>query len=181
MKHIPKKHKYHKIFNRNTVKISYSCMPNIKNIITSHNKKILNESEVVERKCNCLKKEECPLENQCLSTNIVYEATLSDNASNATPATYIGISETTFKLRYANHKKAFNHARYEADTELSKAVWKMKNKNMIPNITWKIRKKCAPYNQSTGKCNLCLSEKLEIIEENENKNLLNKRDELVSR
>jgi hypothetical protein len=29
-KHFPLQHKLHKIFNRNTVKISYSCMNNVK-------------------------------------------------------------------------------------------------------------------------------------------------------
>ena len=29
-KHLPKEHKFHKIFNRNTMKLSYSCMLNIK-------------------------------------------------------------------------------------------------------------------------------------------------------
>ena len=36
-KHFGRNHKYHKIFNRNNVKISVSCMDNVKNIISSHN------------------------------------------------------------------------------------------------------------------------------------------------
>ena len=36
-KHFGRNHKYHKIFNRNNVKISDSCMDNVKNIISSHN------------------------------------------------------------------------------------------------------------------------------------------------
>ena len=31
-------HILHKIFNKNTVKISYSCMKNINSVISSHNK-----------------------------------------------------------------------------------------------------------------------------------------------
>ena len=38
-KHFPRSHKLHKIFNRNTVKVSYSCMNNMSNIIKGHNKK----------------------------------------------------------------------------------------------------------------------------------------------
>ena len=41
-KHAPKDHKLRKIFNCNTIKISYSCMNNTKQIIDSHNKRILN-------------------------------------------------------------------------------------------------------------------------------------------
>ena len=32
-KHFPGHHKFHKLFNRNSVKLSYSCMPNMKNVI----------------------------------------------------------------------------------------------------------------------------------------------------
>ena len=39
-KHFGRNHKYHEIFNRNNVKISYSDMDNMKNIISSHSKKI---------------------------------------------------------------------------------------------------------------------------------------------
>ena len=39
-KHFSRNHKYHKIFNRNNVKITYSCMDNMTNIISSHNKKV---------------------------------------------------------------------------------------------------------------------------------------------
>ena len=34
VKHFPKHHRYHKIFNKNTIKLSYSCMQNMGNIIT---------------------------------------------------------------------------------------------------------------------------------------------------
>ena len=37
----PTGHKLRKIFNRNTIKLSYSCMPNVKQIIDGHNKNIL--------------------------------------------------------------------------------------------------------------------------------------------
>ena len=36
-KFFPKEHKFHKIFNRNTLKLSYSCMPNVKTKINAHN------------------------------------------------------------------------------------------------------------------------------------------------
>ena len=34
----PKNHPLHKIFNRHTLKLIYSCRPNMKTIISSHNK-----------------------------------------------------------------------------------------------------------------------------------------------
>ena len=36
-KHFPQHHKFSKIFNRNTVKLSYSGSPNMKSVISSHN------------------------------------------------------------------------------------------------------------------------------------------------
>ena len=39
--HFSAGHKLHKIFNRNTVKVSYSCMNNVRSIITNHNTRII--------------------------------------------------------------------------------------------------------------------------------------------
>ena len=38
----PRKHPPHKIFNRHTLKLSYSCMLNLKSIMASHNKTVLS-------------------------------------------------------------------------------------------------------------------------------------------
>ena len=47
-------HKLSKIFNLNTIKINYSSMPNVKNLIKQHNSKILNEDQdKIQRPCNC--------------------------------------------------------------------------------------------------------------------------------
>ena len=132
------------------------------------------------RTCNCINKFTCPLNNNCLIENIVYQATITSNESNYEPKFYIGISESTFKKRFANHKKSFNIKKYEKDTELSKEYWKIKEKNYTPLVTWKIIKKCSPYNPNTKRCHLCLNEKLEIAQF-QNNTLLNKRSELVSK
>ena len=73
-KHFPNEHKYHKIFNKNNVKISYSCMTNIKSIINMHNKEVITEKKTEAAKCNCINKPDCPLSNQCQITNIIYKA-----------------------------------------------------------------------------------------------------------
>ena len=44
-KHFLNNHKYRKIFNKNNVKISYSCMANIKSIINMHNKEVSNDGK----------------------------------------------------------------------------------------------------------------------------------------
>ena len=48
-KHFPKGHKFHKIFNKNTLKLSCSCMPNIKTKINAHDKDILRNKP--SKKC----------------------------------------------------------------------------------------------------------------------------------
>ena len=54
--HFPPLNKFHKIFNRNNVKVSYCCTQNVGNIIKSHNKKLINSSNHHEQSCNCRKK-----------------------------------------------------------------------------------------------------------------------------
>ena len=73
-KHFPRTHKYHKIFNRNTLKVSYSCMDNMENIIKQHNRKITKPIVPEGRMCDCRRPEDCPLEGKCLSTNVNYSA-----------------------------------------------------------------------------------------------------------
>ena len=70
-KFFPNNHKYHKIFNKNNVKISYSCMANIKSIINMHNKEGIMEKKTQAVKCNSMNKSDCPLSNQCQITNII--------------------------------------------------------------------------------------------------------------
>ena len=56
--HFPAGHKLHKIFNRNTVKVSYSCMNNVRSIITSYNTRIIRKSQTQVTSvdnCNCRK------------------------------------------------------------------------------------------------------------------------------
>ena len=55
VKHFPVNNKMHKIFNKNTVKVSHSCMKTMDSIISGHNCNILNPKQnhlgiIVERK-----------------------------------------------------------------------------------------------------------------------------------
>ena len=120
-KYFLRHHKLHKIFNRNTVKVSCSCTKNIKSIINCHNKKVLHQNRPCpnERKCNCIRKELCPLNGNCQAENIVYEATITCSERTYGENIYIVIAKTTFKKRYSNHKRSFNLAAYKNDTELS--------------------------------------------------------------
>ena len=157
-------------------------MDNMKKILNSHNKSILNATnEENDRKCNCRDKNKCPLDNKCLSSNIVYKAEVTTNNTDNSKKSYIGISETEFKSRFRNHQKSFNHRKYSKDTELSKYIWDLKDNNIDFNIQWSIIKNTSSYTPSTKSCNLCLSEKLLICTFKDKNNLINKRLDLVSK
>ena len=153
----------------------------MKKIINNHNMKII-ENEPVEnkQKCNCRNKERCPLMGLCLEREIVYQATITSNQPAYKEKVYLGISEDSFKTRYGNHKQSFKYTTNRYKTELSKEYWKIKDKKFVPNVTWKIIRKCLPFNPNIKKCHLCLSEKLEIALY-EGDNLLNKKTELISK
>ena len=56
-KHFPPSNPLSKLINRNTVKISYKCTPNLTKLISGHNSDIINESihKPLVRKINCSK------------------------------------------------------------------------------------------------------------------------------
>ena len=113
-----------------------------------------------------------------MSKDIVYKATISTCNTNDTKH-YIGMTSNTFKERYRNHIKSFNHKKYSNETELSKYVWHLKENNTDYTIKWSIIKNSISYTGGSKRCNLCLEEKLSILKE-KSKYLLNKRSEIVS-
>ena len=181
--HFPKNNPLNKIFNRNTLKVSYKCTPNLANHISSHNSKILRQTEtpVVERTCNCRTKANCPLDGNCQESNLIYQATVSHDGG--TEETYIGLTSHPFKSRHANHKKSFKYQKYEKETELSKHIWEIKKREARKmrtvnfNIKWKKLTVAKPFNPVTNICNLCTAEKYLIIFKPE-LGTLNKRDEI---
>ena len=163
--HFPRHDPLHKIFNRWNVKVSYGCMPNIQAGINSHNKKILEEKEpLASGECNCRDPNECPLPEKCTTPNILYEATISSNLAGYVDKAYKGISKPIFKTRFGNHKKSFNDVKYKTDSSLSKEVWKIKELGGRYNISWRALGQYPDYNPVNGRCALCLSEKLEILQ-----------------
>ena len=180
-KYFPPHQKLHKLFNRINVKISYSCLPNIKSIINAHNRKILYPSPTIGRRtCNCINISQCPLQQRCLSNNILYQANITPFGQNSETKVYYGICETTFKLRYANHKKSFSHRNRKSDTELSNKFWRIKDNKHSANITWDILGRHQAYNTSSKRCSLCLNEKLKIAL-HRNNNMLNRRTEILNK
>ena len=118
--HFPRHHIYSSIMNRNKIKVSYSCMQNIKSVINNHNVKVLNNTVEIEEGYNCRNRNRCPVDGKCLTPNIIYEAQITSNQPKYKQKVYIGTAETDFKHRFNNHTKSFNLEHYENNTELSK-------------------------------------------------------------
>ena len=178
-KHIPEKHVLRSVFHRNNCKVSYSCMDNMETIVKQHNDRILKPTDANNNSyCNCRKKVHCPLTGACLTPSIVYQATVTPR--NRIPRIYIGIKEHDFKTRYRNHILSFNNRRYSDSSTLSMFVWELKESNTEFSIEWSILKYANPYKSGRKTCNLCLAEKICIL--NVDKNLLlNKRSELLTK
>ena len=165
-----------------------------------------SENILAEKTCNCKQKVNCPVEGKCLTNNIIYQATVTpippillnpipptpftttqtqtqtdpaQSQSNTQPQTltYIGLTSTKFKDRFANHKKSFNHRRYGKETTLSQKIWKLKDEGYDFEIKWKILERAQPFSPITGVCGLCLLEKWYILFKPELATI-NKRNEI---
>ena len=171
-----------KYFNRQTIKVSYSCMPNLESYISEHNKILLKESKKVDQatsskpSCNCKQGvNACPLNGHCLKKSLVYKASVtSTNAS----AVYYGLTSDTFKTRFNNHQTSFKNERYKESTTLSGYVWELKQANQIYDVKWEIAANAPTYNPASKRCHLCLTEKAFILN-NDHNHPLNKRSELL--
>ena len=180
--HFPPGSKLRKIFNPNTVKLSYSCTPNVAAIIKRHNTRVCNpepQRDLPEKHCNCRGgAEECPLKGECLSTGVVYEAEVRpEDAGRAMK--YVGSTSTTFKERYGNHKTTLKHERKANSTRLSRHAWELKRSGTRHKIEWRILRRAREYSPMAKRCNLCLAEKLAIITA-EKGTRLNARSEIAS-
>ena len=146
-----------KIFNRKSVKVSYSTTPNMEQIIAGRNAKVLNEqpSDTPKKTCSCTKNKECLLGGKCLEKEIIYQATVEQ--PDQTTKTYVGLTATSFKARHAVHKKAFEEPDY-CQTRLSQHILELKGQNFDPKVTWKILDKAKSYSPITDVCNLCNKE-----------------------
>ena len=176
----PSNHPLRKIINRNTVKLSYRCMPNVKNKISTHNSKLLRVEDNLQEDvpaCNC-RGQTCPLDGNCLSAkSIVYKATVVDQNQNT--ETYTGLTKNTFKERYYGHSASFRRRKKEHETTLSTYIWELKDVGTNYDISWSVIEKAREFNPTTRKCTLCLKEKYHILFQPDGASL-NKRSELYS-
>ena len=176
-KHFPRGHVYAKIFNRNTLKVSYSCMPNMATIVKNHNNSVLKPviADPEQPMCNCRNPQNCPLNGECQKKCAIY---LGNVIAEGKDFPYYGSTGGTFKKRYDGHTSSFRHSDKRNDTELAKFVWELKDRKIPYTIEWSIVTTAHPYVGSSRKCDLCLTEKMYIARSNHER-MLNKRSELL--
>ena len=171
-KHFMLHHKYRKLFNRNNIKISYSCIPNMASVIRNHNTSLLKDPTPTDiKECNCRRKPECPLDKQYLSGHLFVNASV-DRLDTNEMKHYYGTCKKIFKECYNNHTASFRNKSKE------KYIWELKDNNIQHNLKLCIASKARPYVCGSSKCDLCLTEKVTIIKADP-ESLLNTRDELV--
>ena len=116
------------------------------------------------------------LQGNCLPKGVVYQAFVTQTKTMRKDI-YIGITEHEFKTRYNQQTSSFRLSHKSSATSLGEHICKLKEKNTDHTATWKILKKAQPYSPTTGKCNLCTTEKAYIAYTHSS---LNKRRELFS-
>ena len=126
-----------------------------------------------ESYCNYRNKESCPLPRNCMISNIIYKTEISQ-ADSTEKKFYIGTTAHSFKQRYNNHTKSSRDHKYSNKTVLSNYVWGLKNEGKDFTVNWSILKRAKRYERGAEQCDLCLEEKLSIVQADK-KNLLNKR------
>ena len=89
-------------------------MNNISSILSIRNKKILNPKQL-SFGCNFRNKDNCTLDDECLTPNIIYRADITTDNDHKF---YYGTSETSFKKCHGNHTRDFEHAKYQHATNL---------------------------------------------------------------
>ena len=123
-RHFNRDNPLRKIFNRNTIKISYSCINNMHSILNNHDRKLLDELNrnsggQDEVSCNCRRKGECLLGRGYNSKNIIYQVCISPmEHNNNGERVYTGISTRNQGLY--NHRHSFSNLRLKNQTALSK-------------------------------------------------------------
>ena len=92
--------------------------------------------------CNFRQKDKCPVEGRCHESGVVYQASVRQPDKNLTN-TYVGLTDTSFKLRYNQHMLSMRNKNYQHSTRLSDHIWDLKLKNVDFELSWRIISKIA--------------------------------------
>ena len=183
----PRSNPLHKLFTRQTVKLSYKCMPNMASTVSRHNSmKILSDSPAqidapvqARVSCNCRQGlPSCPVQGKCLTDNVVYRDSVTETVSGKTE-TYTGLTGNTFKERWYKHNSDMRNEKDRHNTSLSSHIWGLKDRNIDFTLKWDFIERAPSFNPITKKCCLCLKEKYHILYNSESSSL-NKRQKIFN-
>ena len=85
--------------------------------------------------CRIDSDEPCPVEGQCLTPEVIYQATVT-REDNGHIEKYVGLSGVPFKARYRVHKGNIRNANQNG-TNLSTYIWELKRENVEYELKWK--------------------------------------------
>jgi hypothetical protein len=151
-------------------------------MLAKHNARVISTHQPKQPEqegCNCRKATDCPLQGQCLTEGLVYQATVETTTTPPQVETYTGLTVGTFKHRFSGHKASFKHSDKQTATTLSHHIWTLKKANTPHTITWRVLERGRGYNPASKSCRLCLLEKYDIMFKPEGATL-NRRHELYS-
>ena len=155
----PPEHPLKKICNRNTLKLSYRCTPNIGSVISAKNSKLLQPPQPEKKMCNCKAGNTCPMNGKCQDSGVIYKTTVKQETGYVN--TYTGLTCNDFKTRWYAHTHSFNNIEAK-QTTLSSHIHKLKANKVNYDLEWEIIDHARPFNPVTGICALCTKEKYYI-------------------
>ena len=89
-KHFSPHHHLRKVCNGNTLKVSYSCMPNTATIISSHNKNLLGNKQEPKTTISPCNSANCPLNGECRKKAFIYKASITSEHLTVSPNIILG-------------------------------------------------------------------------------------------
>ena len=113
--------------------------------------------------------------------NVVYKCIVSATEKSKEHV-YIGIAENDWNRRYYYHIMSFRNQKRKSDTVLLTFLRELKKSTKeTPTLTWSFLKVAPAYSNISKRCLLCLNEKLLIATYPDQKQLLNKRSQLIAK
>ena len=156
----------HKLFNKSKFKVSYITPQNMNQIISAHNRKLLNKLDPKPAKaCSC-RAETCPVEGRCQEEGTIYKATVTHKSPETgllVKEEYVGLAATSFYKRHQNHKTTFKDRNHSTKSELSKHIWTLKDLDTSYILSWEILDKAQKFSPISKTCKLCTLERYYLI------------------
>ena len=151
----PPSNPLHNLFTRQTVKVSYKCMPKMAQAVSRHNVKVLQDNQQQQAQlpgCNCQGGPgNCPVQGRCKTDCVVYRATVTESMSGKSE-TYTGVTGNTFKKRWYGHRSDMKNPANRLSSKLSDHIWNLKDENKTFDVNWRLIDRSTSFNPITRKC-----------------------------